>query len=171
MNQTEIQPDNDPQPSRSLLTSRGDYLSAADKLLGRAQREIKVFDPALQELHLDHSSRIDMLNTFLLRSPANRLYIALHDVEHVKRHCPRLIRLLTTFSASMFIHRTQDDASRVQDCFILADNASFVRRPVAAQPRGVFVTDDANEAGAMRKRFDEIWNSSTQGVSATVSGL
>jgi hypothetical protein len=170
MNDTELQPDR-AQPSRSLLTSRGDYLSAADKLLGRAQRELKVFDPALEELRLDQSSRIEMLNAFLLRSPANRLYIALHDVEHVKRNCPRLIRLLTTFSASMFIHLTQDDAARVQDCFILADDASFVRRPVAAQPRGVFVTDDANEASVMRKRFDEIWNSSTQGVSATVSGL
>ena len=83
----------------------------------------------------------------------------------------RLMRLLTTFSASMFIHRTQDDAARVQDCFILADDASFVRRPVAAQPRGVFVTNDANEASVMRKRFEEIWNSSTQVVSATVSGL
>lgn len=170
MNDTAPQPGSS-QPSRSLLTTRGDYLSAADQLLDCARRELKVFDPTLEELRLEHSSRIEMLNTFLLRSPANRLYIALHDMEHVKRHCPRLTRLLQTFSASMFIHRTQDDAARVQDCFILADNASFVRRPVAAQPRGVFITDDANEASVMRRRFDEIWNSSTQGVSATVSGL
>ena len=170
MNETELSPDS-AQPSRSLLTSRGDYLSAADQLLARAQRELKVFDPALEELRLEHSTRIEMLNTFLLRSPANRLYIALHDVEHVKRHCPRLMRLLTTFSASMFIHSTQDDAARVQDCFVLADHDSFVRRPVAAQPRGVFVTDDAHEASVMRKRFDEIWNGSTPAVSATVSGL
>lgn len=170
MNDTDPQPGNS-QPSRSLLVTRGDYLSAADQLLAGARREIRVFDPALEELRLEHSSRIEMLNTFLLSSPANRLYIALHDVEHVKRHCPRLMRLLTTFSASMFIHRTQDDAARVQDCFILADNTSFVRRPVAAQPRGVFVTDDSNEASVMRRRFDEIWISSAQAVSATVSGL
>ena len=142
MSDTELQPDNE-QPTRTLLTSRGDYLSAADFLLGQVGRELKIFDPALEELRLEHSSRIELLNAFLVRSPANRLFIALHDVEHVKRYCPRLMRLLTTFSASMFIHRTEGDAARVQDCFVLADNAGFVRRPVAAHP----------------------------GVSATVSGL
>jgi hypothetical protein len=170
MSSTELQPD-EAQPTRTLLTSRGDYLSAADFLLGRVGRELKIFDPALEELRLEHSSRIELLNAFLVRSPANRLFIALNDVEHVKRYCPRLMRLLTTFSASMFIHRTEGDAARVQDCFVLADNAAFVRRPVSAQPRGVFVTGDVNEASVMRKRFDEIWHSSIPGESATVSGL
>ena len=160
-----------PVPGRTLLTARSDYPAAADMLLGRATRELRIFDPDLGEYRLETPARIELVRGFLLKSPNNRLYIAVHDPEHVKRYCPRVMNLLATFSVSMFIHRTEGDAARVQDCFILADNSSFVRRPVAAQPRGVFVVDDFHEASGMRKRFDEIWESSIPGVSATTSGL
>jgi len=55
--------------------------------------------------------------------------------------------------------------------FVLADDAHFVRRPVYAQARGVFIRDDPAEAGVMRKRFDEIWDSSIPDVSANTAGL
>ena len=160
-----------PAPGRTLITAKSDYPAAADVLLGRAEREVRIFDPALSEFRLETAHRIELVRSFLLRSPGNRLFIAVHDPEHIKRDCPRIMNLLAIFSVSMFIHRTEGDAARVQDCFVLADNSSFVRRPVVAQPRGVFVLDDPLEASGMRKRFDEIWESSVPGVSATTSGL
>jgi hypothetical protein len=79
--------------------------------------------------------------------------------------------LLGTFSASMFIHQTQGDAAKVQDCFVLCDEQNFVRRPVAAHPRGAVYLEDPNEGRAMRERFDQIWESSFMAVAATQIGL
>lgn len=160
-----------PTPGRTLITAKSDYPAAADILLGRAVRELRIFDPALSEYRIETPERIELVRAFLLKNHNNRLYIAVHDPEHIQRYCPRVMDLLAMFSGSMFIHRTEGDAARVQDCFVLADNSSFVRRPVAAQPRGVFIVDDPHEASGMRKRFDEIWESSIPGVPATTSGL
>jgi len=164
-------PPAEPQPARKLLTAKSDYTEAADELISEARRELRIFDPALAEFSLEHPARIERLRAFLRRSPASRLYIAMHDTEHVRRYCPRLMALLTLFSASMFIHRTQGDAARVQDCFVLADDWGLVRRPVASQPRGVYLLNDPLESAGMRKRFDEIWDSSAPGVSASTTGL
>ncbi|HXC40142.1 MAG TPA: hypothetical protein VN667_14485 [Burkholderiales bacterium] len=160
-----------PEPARKLLTAKSEYAASADQLVSEARRELRIFDPALTEYSLENPARIERLRAFLRRSPANRLYIAVHDAEHVRRYCPRVVALLTLFSASMFIHRTQGDAARVQDCFVLADDWGLVRRPVAAQARGVYLLNDPVESAGMRKRFDEIWDSSVPGVAASTTGL
>jgi len=83
----------------------------------------------------------------------------------------RLSDLLAQLSTNIAVHRTVDDAARAQDCFVLVDAEHVIRRPVAAQSRGVVLTDDEKEARAMRERFDEIWQSSVPAVSATKLGL
>ena len=102
---------------------------------------------------------------------AHRLLIALHETDLVARRAPRLVSLLGTFSGSLLIHRTEGDAARVQDCFVLCDGLHFVRRSVASQPRGALYINDPQEGRGMRERFDEIWQSSAPAVSATQSGL
>ena len=59
----------------------------------------------------------------------------------------------------------------MQDCFVLADMEHFVRRPVAAQSRGVFTLNEYQDARLMRERFDEIWQSSVPAIPATTLGL
>ena len=158
-------------PERTLLTAKSEYLQAADKLLGMAQLELRIFDPDLSETRLDTPPRIEALRQFLARSRLNRVYVALHDVEYVKRHCPRLISLLGIFAGSMAIRRTEGEGAKVQDCFILADRVNLVRRPVARQGRGVFILNDRHEGHSMRERFEEIWETSEPGVSANTTGL
>mgnify|MGYP001566401785 CR=1 FL=1 len=158
-------------PERRLITTRSEYLQAADRLLVLAQRELCLFDPDLSELALDSRAHIETLTRFLSRSSDQRLWMALHDPEHVKQLCPRLITLLGSFSSSFFINRTQGEAAKVQDCFVLADRLHVVRRPVAKQARGVFILHDVAEGEVMRQRFGEIWECSEPGVSANTSGL
>ena len=160
-----------PAPERFLLTAKGEYSEAADKLLGMARRELRIFDPDLSEFRLETPARIEALRQFLARSRGNHLYIALHDTEYVKRYCPRLITLLGTFAGSMTIRRTEGEATKIQDCFVLADQAHVVRRPVTAQGRGVFLLNDTHEGLGMRDRFNEIWQLSESGVSANTTGL
>jgi hypothetical protein len=160
-----------PEPRRTLITTRSEYMAAAERLFGLAQRELRIFDPDLEDTRIDTPGRIELLQQFLRRSVDSRLYISVRDPEFIKRSCPRLVALLTRFSATMFIWRAEGEAARVQDCFILADRAHVVRRPVAKQPRGVFILDDPREGLVMHERFKEIWDTSVPAVSASTSGL
>ena len=160
-----------PEPQRTLITTRKEYLDAVEGLLGMVKRELRVFDPDLSELGFNGENRIAALRRILAGGRMHRVYIALHDVEHVTTHCPRLIELLLIYPAALFIFRTGGEAARAQDRFVLADESHVVRRPVATQPRGAVLLDDMHEGHAMRLRFDEIWESSTPAVSATKVGL
>jgi hypothetical protein len=161
----------DATPQRIVLGRRSEYLDGFGKLLQLARRELRIFDQDLSELEMNSLSRVEMLARFLRESRNRRLYIALHDVEHVAKRCPRLIKLLGSHSAAMFIYKTEGDAAKVQDCFVLADGEHLVRRPVRTQARGVLVLNDPKEGQPMRERFDAIWESSELGVSANTTGL
>jgi hypothetical protein len=160
-----------PQPRRELLGSRREYLDAFDGLLAAARRELRIFDPDCVQLELNAPARNAALRQFLLASRDNRVLVAVHDPEHLKRGCPRMLECLREFSVAIAIHQTEGEAARAQDCFVLADMEHFVRRPVAAQPRGVFTQNEYQDARLMRERFDEIWQSSVPAVSATTLGL
>ena len=159
------------QPERRIISSRTEYLDAFDRLVELAERELRIFDPDCFGLEINSPRKCELLRAFLLRGRNNRLYIAVHDTEYLRNHCPRLLELLQRFGDRMFIHQTQGEAARVQDCLVLADRLHFVRRPVHAQPRGTFVLNDEKESQGMNMRFSEIWESAFPAVSATTSGL
>ena len=92
------------QPERLLLSTRREYLDALEQLIGLAQRELRILDADLFHLQLDSTRTSDLLREFLLRGRDNRLCIAVHDTEHLRNHCPRLLELLRCFSERMFIH-------------------------------------------------------------------
>ena len=166
-----IEPPNGAIPERALLTTKSDYLRGFDRLLGLVRRELRIFDPDLSELDMNSTPRIETLSRFLRQDRARVVHIALHDTEHVTQRCPRLITLMGSYTAGIRIQRTQGDAAKVQDCFVLADDDHLVRRPVTTQPRGVLVINDPKECQPMRDRFDEIWESSVPEVSVNTTGL
>ena len=160
-----------PQAERVLLSTRAQYLESLERLIGLAERELRIFDADLFHLRLDSPRTHERLRAFLLRGRDNRLYIAVHDTEHLRNFCPRLLELLRQFSDRMFIHQTQGDAARIQDCLVLADRRHFVRRPVQAQPRAALRLNDEPESQGIYLRFSEIWESSVPAASPTTSGL
>lgn len=160
-----------PEPRRTLITTRKEYLDAVERMFGMVQRELRIFDPDLSELNFNSEERIASLRRILSGGRTHRVCVALHDVEYVTTRCPRLIELLLIYPTGLFIYRTAGEAARAQDRFILADENHVARRPVAAQPRGAVLLDDVHEGHAMRLRFDEIWDSSAPAVSASTAGL
>lgn len=160
-----------PQPQRLPLSTRKEYRDAFERLIGLAQRELRIFDADFSDLEINSPQKSELLRAFLLRGRNNRLYIAVHDTGYIRNYCPRLLDLLRQFSDRMFIHQTQGDAARVQDSFVLADKLHFVRRPVRAQPRGTLGLCDEQESQGMHLRFSEIWDSSFPAVTATTAGL
>ncbi len=158
-------------PERTLLTARSEYVEGFNRLLGLVHRELRIFDPDLSELGVNSPQCIGMLSRFLRENRNHRVYVALHDTGHVTTRCPRLIALLGSHTEGLSIFRTQGDATRVQDCFVLADNDHLVRRPVRTQARGVLILNDPADCQPMRERFDEIWELSIPAVSANIAGL
>jgi hypothetical protein len=158
-------------PQRTVLATRREYLEGFERLLGLARHELRIFDRDLADLGLNGEHRIAQLRGFLHASRTHRLYIAVHDTDFVTKRCPRVLSLLGSFPRQMFIHQTEGEALKAQDCFAIADDRHLVRRSVAEQPRGVLVLDDPKDCGSIRDRFEEIWESSAPTVSPSVTGL
>jgi hypothetical protein len=148
-----------------------DFQAAVDRLLEQPGRELRIFDPDGVALRLNDPGRIGRLERFLQASRTRRLYIVLHDVNHVQRQCPRMMSLLARYSHVIQINRTHEEIRELQDAFMVLDSVHYLRRPVAAFFRGAIGLADENEALAMRGRFNEIWAASYPAVSSTTVGL
>ena len=147
------------------------FQAALDRFLGQPGRELRVFDPDGAALRLNDPARIDTLERFLSASRTRRLFMAVHDTDHITRKCPRMMALLARHAHAMQINRTHEQIRELQDAFLVLDGMHYVRRPVAAFFRGAMGLGDEPEATGMRTRFMEIWAASYPGVSSTTVGL
>ena len=147
------------------------FQAAVDRLLAQDGRELRLFDPDLTALRLNAPGRIERLERFLQASRTRRLYVAVHDVDHVTKYCPRMMGLVARYAHAVQINRTQEEIRSVQDSFLVLDAMHYVRRPVAQFFRGAIGLNDENEALAMRARFGEIWSASFPAVAPTTLGL
>ena len=90
-----------PQPERQLLGSRREYLAAFDELVAGLRHELRVFDPDCAAARAERARRASRrCARFLLASRDNRLLIAVHDPEHLRRHAPRFLALLARVQRS-----------------------------------------------------------------------
>lgn len=163
--------DETPQTEYLQFDTEADFQRAVDRLLAAPGRELRVFDPDLAALRLNDAARVDLLKSFLAASRTRRLYLVVHDTEHVTRLCPRMMSLLARYSHAIQMHRTHEEIRSLQDSFLVLDQSHYVRRPVAQFFRGALGLHDETEALAMRGRFQEIWTASYPAVSGTTLGL
>lgn len=160
-----------PQVEYQQFDGEAEFQQAVDRLLEAPGRELRVFDPDLAALKLNDVARIERLKAFLAASRTRRLYVAVHDTDHVTRQCPRMMSLLARYAHAIQIHRTHEEIRNIQDSFLVLDQNHYVRRPVAQFFRGALGLHDETEALAMRGRFQEIWAASFPAVSSTTLGL
>jgi hypothetical protein len=151
--------------------SKEGFQAAVDRLLEQPGRELRIFDPDGAALRLNDPARIERIERFLQASRTRRIYIVLHDPQHVQRQCPRMMSLLARYSHAIQIHGTHAEIRELQDAFMVLDSSHYLRRPVAAFFRGAIGLADENDALAMRGRFGEIWAASYPAVASTTVGL
>jgi hypothetical protein len=147
------------------------FQAAVDRLLSQPGRELRVFDRDGSALRLNDPARIEALDRFLAASRTRRVYMVVHDTDHLTRKCPRVMTLIARYSHLMQVNRTHETIRDLQDSFLVLDGMHYVRRPAAAFFRGAIGLGDEDEAIAMRARFLEIWAASYPGVSSTTAGL
>jgi len=151
--------------------SSAGFQAAVERLLAQPGRELRIFDPDAAALRLNDPSRIESLERFLSASRTRRVYIVVHQTDHLTRQCPRMLALLGRFSHAVQINRTHEEIRHLQDSFLVLDSQHYVRRPVANFYRGAMGLGDDVEGLSMRNRFMEIWEASYPGVSFTTVGL
>ena len=151
--------------------SNADFQAAVDRLLQQPGRELRIFDPDGAGMWLNDPARLARLERFLMSSRTRRIYLVLHNTEHLTRQCPRMMSLLGRYSHAMQVNRTHEEIRELQDAFLVLDSLHFVRRPVAQLFRGALSFGDETEGLAMRGRFTEIWAASFPAVSSTTIGL
>lgn len=163
--------DEAPQTEYLQFDTEADYQAAVDRLLAAPGRELRIFDPDLAALRLNTPQRVELLKNFLAASRTRRLYVALHDPDHLTKYCPRMMALLSRFAHAIQVNCTHEEIRNLQDSFLVIDQSHYLRRPVAEQFRGALGLNDETEALSMRARFTEIWSASFPGVAGTTLGL
>jgi len=151
--------------------TNADFQAAVDRLLQQPGRELRIFDPDGAGLRLNDPARLARVERFLMSSRTRRIYLVLHNTDHLTRQCPRMMSLLGRYSHAMQVNRTHEEIRELQDAFLVLDSLHFVRRPVAQFFRGALSFGDETEGLAMRGRFTEIWAASFPAVSSTTVGL
>jgi hypothetical protein len=146
------------------------YDAAIDRLIGMALGRIRIFDRSLGRA-FNAAARTDALRAFLLAERGNRLAIVVHEPERIRMDCPRLVALQRQFAHALSIHRTQSPARGVYDPFCVVDGSHYARRFHFDTIRGKLVLNDAEGAGELVLRFEEIWEVSQPAVTGTTLGI
>lgn len=155
----------------TLLTSEAEYRQACDTVLGRARRELLIFDRDLAAMHLDTSARLDLLTEFLPGDALRRVRIVLHDPDTIERKAPRLIQLIVRFSHAIEVRQSPDNLRHLADTHLLADGCHGVRRFHIDQARSALILDDRAYIHPWQQRFEELWQLSHPCLRINTTGL
>lgn len=164
--------ENEPADSAiQKITSVGEYHQAMATLFSLAMRNIAIFDYNLEDSDIDAPEHYATLRKFLLLNRSNTLSIVLHDSSFLMRYCPRLQSLLRQFSHAVFIQQSGPEAKKLYDPFMIVDTHLYLRRFHYDSPRGVLCVEGNAVNENLRKRFQEIWDTSVPALTATTLGL
>ena len=161
----------DEAPFSQHFASVSEYRQALDRVIEQARHRVYLFDYDLQDGAWNSPQREALLKQFILRSTDNRLHMALHSVDHLRRNCPRLLNLQHQYSYAVFIHETLPEARSINDPMLIADGQHYVHRFHYQQARGELVLHDPDQTLRLARLFDEIWHASSVAVTATTLGL
>ncbi len=153
------------------ITGVGEYHQAMGALFSLAVRSVAIFDYNLEDSDIDALERYAALRKFLLLNRSNTLSIVLHDPSFLIRYCPRLQALLRQFSHAVFIQQSGAEAKKIYDPFMIVDTHAYLRRFHYESPRGVWCIHGQAVNENLRKRFQEIWDTSLPAMTATTLGL
>ena len=149
--------------------TRAGFQQQLRALYGRTQRTLAMFDPDLALFELGTSDVDALLRRYL--AAGGTLQLALHDDAHLRRHAPRLLRLLRDYAHLAECRVTPRSLRHLTDSFAVGDDAHVVRRFHNAHLRGVAAFDAPPETDLVRERFAAIWAESLPGLRPTTTGL
>ena len=155
----------------SIIIGEQEYAAALDIVIAEAKEQLLIFDQDFSTGDFASIKRYESIHDFLKKEATSKLTVILHDTAYYTTECPRLFSLLATYGHKMTVYETNDHAKIAKDCFILADDASYIRRFHIDQSRFKYVLDDKETTASLKNRFDELLQETANPVSATKLGL
>ena len=155
----------------SVLLGEREYIMALDLVIAAAQQTLCIFDQDFSRGNFASIKRFNLIQEFLNRDPNSKLTIVLQASDFFTTKCPRLFGLLTNFGHQITVYETNSHAKIAKDCFILADNQSYIRRFHIDQARFKYVLDDVETTASLMNRFEELLQETSHTISATKLGL
>jgi hypothetical protein len=150
------------------------YRAALLDAIGRAEREILIFDPDLGETGLESPHAAEALQRFLLHaSGRDCLRAVLADTTRLDRNSPRLLRLLGSYGHKFAVRIvSHDDPLRaLPQPFAIIDRRHLVTRFHEEHPRGKACFDDPATCAPFFAQFETIWIDAQPAQSGAVLGL
>lgn len=154
-----------------ILTGEHLYSEAINTILASAHRELLIFDQDLSRGDFSSVAKFELFQQFLSNNPNSRLTIILQDTKYFQEKCPRLFNLLTVFQHKMTIYETNDTVKHAKDCFVLADDAHYIKRIHIDQARFKYAINDLVSTEALNTRFKEILEATHDVVAVSRLGL
>jgi len=161
--------DNELIPNTIIYGERN-YEAALDLVIAEAHDELLIFDQDFVRGEYNSVQRYNLLHYFLSKNPLSKLTVILQNTEFF-RSCPRIFKLLETYSHKMTVYETNDHAKIAKDCFVLADKHHYLRRFHIDQARFKFALDDIETTTSLIARFDELLDETTEAVAIGKLGL
>jgi hypothetical protein len=154
-----------------ILTGERLYSEAINTILASAQRELLIFDQDLSHGDFSSVAKFELFQQFLSNNPNSRLTIILQDTQYFQEKCQRLFNLLTVFQHKMTIYETNETVKHAKDCFVLADDAHYIKRIHIDQARFKYAMNDLVSTEALSTRFKEILEATHDVVAVSRLGL
>lgn len=150
----------DETPQHVKLAGLADYVAALDTICGLARHSLFIFEKNFINIGFNSEARFEVLRSFLLANPNNRLQLLAHDTRPMSQYCPRLMTLLRQFSQNMFIHQIPKNLQHLTEPFAVADDSHYVRRFHFDDTRGILAQNDSEGGHLLKSRFIEMWEAS-----------
>lgn len=147
------------------------YSEAINLILKRAQHKLLIFDQDLSRGSFASLEKSGLIQNFLSTNIASQLTLILHDASFFQNKCPRLLNLLEVYGHKMRVHITNSSVKHAKDCFILADDAHYIKRIHIDQARFKYAFDDMQSVEALHSRFMELLDAAGDTVTLKPLGL
>jgi len=158
---------NDDTLQHANLTSLADYIAALDTVCGLSRHSLFIFENDYVNIGFNSEERFEILRSFLLGNPNNRLQLLAHDTRPMSQYCPRLMALLRQFGHNMFIYQTPRNLQHLTEPFAVADESNYVRRFHFDTTRGILAQNDGEYSRLIKSRFIEMWKASYPSTSTS----
>jgi hypothetical protein len=150
--------------------SRDQARAAFDRILGRAQRSLCLFDDCGEFWGVSRRAFADAVHALLRRKADATVTIVVHDPRHIETRCPRLVELVRRHSPRFRVLQSDPAVRGFSSGIVIADATVVLRRPHFDRPR-VFTDFDEAAVAAADRLFRELAEGASPGLSGSVTGL
>lgn len=132
------------------------YRAALASLIGDARHRLWIYERSLQEADLGCPAMHDLLWRFLVRSPAGRVRILVHNPDWLLNHSPRLMQLRERFAHLIEIRVAHEEMALLTTAIVLADEERYLKRNHFDWMRGE-AGDVRRELMLLENQFALLW--------------